>query len=61
MATISAEAPLRVLTIYDKSDSVVLRTPSALIEPELIKTEVYDDLKAKRSCLQPSPTLRRTV
>ena len=46
-ATISAEAPLRVLTIYDKSDSVVLRTPSALIEPELIKTEVYDDLKAK--------------
>lgn len=47
MATISAEAPLRVLTIYDKSDSVVLRTPSALIEPELIKTEVFNDLKAK--------------
>lgn len=47
MATISAEAPLRVLTIYDKSDSVVLRTPSALIEPELIKTEVFDDLKSK--------------
>ena len=46
-ATISAEAPLRVLTIYDKSDSVVLRTPSALIEPELIKTEVFDDLKSK--------------
>jgi peptide deformylase len=36
-----------VLTIYDKSDSVVLRTPSALIEPELIQTEVYDDLKSK--------------
>ena len=46
-ATISAEAPLRVLTIYDKSDSVALRTPSALIEPELIQTEVYDDLKSK--------------
>ena len=46
-STISAEAPLRVLTIYDKSDSVALRTPSALIEPELIQTEVYDDLKSK--------------
>ena len=46
-STIAAEAPLRVLTIYDKSDSVVLRTPSALIEPELIQTEVFDDLKAK--------------
>ena len=45
--TIGAEAPLRVLTIYDKTDSLVLRTPSATLEPELIRSDEYATLAAK--------------
>ena len=47
IATISADAPLRVLTIYDKSDSIMLRIPSAILEPELIRSDIFEDLKAK--------------
>ena len=47
IATISADAPLRVLTIYDKSDSIMLRIPSAILEPELIRSDIFENLKAK--------------
>ena len=46
-AAIAAEAPLKVLTIYDRADSVLLRTPSATMSAEMIRSSVYEELQAK--------------
>ncbi|MBQ9309738.1 MAG: peptide deformylase [Bacteroidales bacterium] len=40
-AIIDADTPLRVLTIYDKADSIVLRTPCAVLSTDEIASEEF--------------------
>jgi len=47
MEIISADAPLHVLTIYDREENQVLRTPCKDLTPEEISSEAYKMLAEK--------------